>query len=305
MPFARPLVLALLCLSLAACNQRPVQPAEIASPANGADNSPPEQVVHRPVESQPAGREQGAPATVPRVVAPPQIVTAPPVAVNRTVLQQTEIRASTVPPKWSGVVLRLEFLFPEKHLRHTGTGFIVRDRADDCYLLTCAHLVDKKDWETRHSVTMRFMNNQKVIHSLGPSLYIGNPVDLKHLGSNGRPDMTHDFVIRSVVGNWARPLPLAPADPKVGDRVWAVGCEAGQPDSDEKLFPGEMVEVTGGGYTLKKRVTFNPRGFSGGPVVNQKGQVIGNVLAGGGDFISGATVGTIRRRLREKGIVID
>jgi hypothetical protein len=210
-----------------------------------------------------------------------------------------------VPPKWSGVVLRLEFLFPEKRMRHSGTGFIVRDRTGECYLLTCAHLVEKKDWESRHSVTMRFMNNEKVIYSMGPSLYIGTPVDLKQLSAHGRPDLTHDFVIRSVVGNWARPLPLAKADPKVGDRVWAVGCEMAKPISDEHLFPGEVVEVLGGGFTFKKLVAFDPRGFSGGPVINAQGQVIGNVLAGGGEFVSGATVGTIRQRLREKRIVLD
>jgi S1-C subfamily serine protease len=221
------------------------------------------------------------------------------------VAQATESRKPAIPPKWSGVVLRLEFVFPEKHLRHTGTGFIVRERSGNTYLLTCAHLVDKKEWESRHSVTMRFMNNETVIHSLGPSVYIGTPVDLKHLGSNGRPDMTHDFVIRSVVGNWARPLPLAKADPKPGEKVWAIGCESGKPASDEQLFAGEVVEVMGGGYTFKKHVAFDPRGFSGGPVVNRQGQVIGNVLAGGGDFVSGATVGTMRRRLAEKGIVVD
>jgi hypothetical protein len=149
------------------------------------------------------------------------------------------------------------------------------------------------------------MNNEQVTDSLGPSLYVGTPVDLKHPSANGRPDMTHDFVIRSVAGRWVRPLPLATTDPQVGDRVWAVGCEMGTPVSDEKLFEGEIVEVLGGGYTFKKHASFDPHGFSGGPVINRQGQVIGNVLAGGGDFVSGATVNTIRRRLAEKSIVID
>jgi hypothetical protein len=149
------------------------------------------------------------------------------------------------------------------------------------------------------------MNGSKVIDSFGSTLHVGKGVDLKHLGPDGRPDMTRDLVIRSVAGSWTQPLPLATADPVVGDWVWAVGLEPRQPLHNEKLFPCQVMSVVNGGFTMEKRVAFNPRGFSGGPVVNTRGEVVGNVIAGGTGSISGAIVSTIRRHLQAKGIAVD
>jgi hypothetical protein len=207
--------------------------------------------------------------------------------------------------KWSGVVLRLEFVFPEKGVRHCGTGFVIQDRTRQCYLMTCAHLIDDRDWQTRHSVFMRTMDGSRVIESFGLSLHFGNAVDLKHAGPHGRYNMTTDLVIRSVAGSWTHPLPLARTDPAPGDWVWVVGNESSSPPGPEKLFPGRVLEVSDGGYILEKAVPFNPRGFSGGPIVNRRGEVVGNVLAGGGKTVQGATVGTLRRRLTETGIKVE
>jgi hypothetical protein len=201
--------------------------------------------------------------------------------------------------------LRIEFFFPEKRSVHIGTGFIVQDRAKEKYLMTCAHLVDDHDWHARYNITMRTMRGDRRIESFGSSLHVGRAIDLTRRDADGRPDMTRDLVIRPAAGGWAHPLPLAAADPCIGDWVWAVGCEAAAPRSDEKLFPGKVTDVTNGGYTMRKCVRFDPRGFSGGPVVNQQGEVVGNVLAGGPIVVGGATVSTLRRRLKENGVTAD
>jgi hypothetical protein len=149
------------------------------------------------------------------------------------------------------------------------------------------------------------MRGDRRIESFGSSRHVGRSVDLKERLSNGQPDMTKDLVIRSAAGGWARPVSLASQDPKVGDWVWAVGCEAAAPASDEKLFLGRVSDVSEGGFTMQKHIRYNPRGFSGGPVVNQKGEVVGNVLAGGEDMVAGATVSTLRRRLKESGVDLE
>jgi S1-C subfamily serine protease len=212
---------------------------------------------------------------------------------------------STSAAEWSGVVLRLEFVFPERRIMHVGTGFVIEDRDGDHYLLTCAHLIADKDWRNRHSVKMHTMDGRRQIESLGSSLHVGTAVDLRHPGQGGQFDMTKDLVIRSVAGSWIRALPLADANPKVGEWVWAVGCESGGPPSNEKLFRGRVTAVADGGFTFTQHDRFNPRGFSGGPVVNRKGEVVGNLLAGKDQTVSGATVGAIRRRLKEVGIEVD
>ncbi|MBV9123877.1 MAG: hypothetical protein JO112_11010, partial [Planctomycetes bacterium] len=88
------------------------------------------------------------------------------------------------------------------------------------------------------------------------------------------------------------------------DWVWVVGLEFGQPPGNEHLYPGQVIELTHGGYVLKQLPPFEAQGFSGGPVVNSQGEVIGNVLAGSPGIISGATAGTLRGWLQQNGITL-
>jgi S1-C subfamily serine protease len=205
---------------------------------------------------------------------------------------------------WWGAALRIEFVFPEERRMMQGTGFIVQDAARNSYLMTCAHLAGHDAWENRISLRMRTFRGDRVFESLGSSLHVGTSIDVKHPRPNGRVDMTTDLVIRPVAGDWFRPMELAAEDPKVGDWVWAVGQEAGRPPGDEQLFLAKIVEVADGGYAAQKQDTFDPHGFSGGPIVNASGEVVGNVLAGGAKSINGATVTTLRRRLAESGVIL-
>lgn len=214
-------------------------------------------------------------------------------------------QAGRLDPQWTGRVLRVEFLLPGRRAVSLGTGFVIRDRSRQLYLLTCAHLLADKDWESRYAVRMRTMDGRRRIESLGSSVLVGRGVDLKHPRPDGWPDLTTDLVARAVDGGWAKPLVLAVKDPEVGEPVWAVGCEAHAPRSDERLFAGKVVRVKGGAFIFEMSEKFDPHGFSGGPVVNRRGEVVGNVVAGTETLVSGATVTALRRRLAEAGVVVD
>lgn len=214
----------------------------------------------------------------------------------------------TEPKPWSGVVLRLEFVDVEQRRVSGGTAFFIKGRSDQHYLLTCAHLIEEKKWRDLAGLNMHTMDNVKHIELFGPSLkkFVGSAVNLDKRSLGGLPDLTRDLVIQEFPdARWAKPLPLAAADPKLDDQVWVVGCEYGRPPSNENLYPGRIVRVSEGGYVLEKGVAFNPRGFSGGPVVNRKGEVVGNVLAATDRVILGATVSTLRKKLKENGISLE
>jgi hypothetical protein len=206
------------------------------------------------------------------------------------------------PQPWSGAVLRIEFSYPEKHFMGLGTGFVIRDQAGNDYLMTCAHLVNDGGWEARYRIRMRTMDNMRSIDDYGDTLHIGKSVDLQQPRGRGGPDMTQDLIVRSVAGDWMQPLRLAEQDPKVGDSVWVVGCEAKDPPHSERFYPVRIAGVGRGGYTARKLGTFDPRGFSGGPVINSAGLVIGNVLVGSESTVGGSVVTAIRRHLSEHGI---
>ncbi len=284
------LVIALVLILSAACNRPAATPL---------DKSPPSQKTEITAEDE---------ITPPPTSPPPRRATTPaprPLRASSPAPFPRQLPPSPSPFGWSGVVMRLEFYYPSQHICYLGTGFVVRDRAKADWLITCAHLIGEKAWQDRYQVTMRTMKGDRIIRSFGTTLHVGASVDVYHATRHGWPDMTQDLVVRLVAGEWVQPLPLAKADPQVGDWVWAVGCEAHRPPSDEHLFLGRIVEVADGAYVLKKQVDFVPGGFSGGPILNTRGEVIGNLLAGRGDLVSGATVSTLRRRLKAKGIVVD
>jgi S1-C subfamily serine protease len=198
--------------------------------------------------------------------------------------------------------LRIEFRYPEKHFMGLGTGFVIRDQSGNDYLMTCAHLVNDGGWDARYRIRMRTMDHARTIEDYGDTLHIGKSVDLQQVRGRGGPDMTQDLIVRSIAGDWMHPLRLAEQDPKVGDSVWVVGCEAKDPPHDEGFYPVRIVGVGRGGYTARKLGTFDPRGFSGGPVVNSAGVVVGNVLVGSDSNVGGSVVSAIRRHLAEHGI---
>jgi hypothetical protein len=206
------------------------------------------------------------------------------------------------PPPWSGVVLRIEFRYPEKRYVGFGTGFVIRDQSGNDYLMTCAHLVKDGGWEARYRIRMRTMDHTRSIEDYGDTLHIGKSVDLQQGRGRGGPDMTQDLIVRSVAGDWMQPLQLAEHDPKVGDCVWVVGCEAKDPPHDERFYPVRIAGIGRGGYTARKLGTFDPRGFSGGPVVNSAGLVVGNLLVGSESTVGGSVVTAIRRHLADHGI---
>lgn len=98
-------------------------------------------------------------------------------------------------------------------------------------------------------------------------------------------------------------LPLAAEDPKKNEWVWVAGLEGGQ-RGPQKLFRANVTGAESWGVTLRQEDRFQLRGFSGGPVLNAQGQVVGTILGGNEPTILCSKVGSLRKRLQEAGIQI-
>ena len=120
-------------------------------------------------------------------------------------------------------------------------------------------------------------------------------------------DMSQDVVAFALDANVPLGvLPLAKTNPAVGTRVWAVGREYKDHGATAKLYGGTITEVKATNIVMEEDTPFEGRGFSGGPVVNAQGQVIGTVIGGGkiyGHAVSLLNpVESIRRHLQTAGI---
>jgi len=84
-------------------------------------------------------------------------------------------------------------------------------------------------------------------------------------------------------GNAIMPLTPRLSKPLKGERFELIGCEYSDSDCHQRRYFATMDSWEGGQILLKSEVDFTPSGFSGAPVLDSKGYVIG-LLSGGGKF---------------------
>jgi hypothetical protein len=131
--------------------------------------------------------------------------------------------------------------------------------------------------ESVQSVTLYDMDYGRRVASAGKELIRdGKAMDFK--STDCSPDVVA-FTLQSHVPLGS--LPLAKQNPSMGIRVWAVGREYSDKGSSAKLYAGTVVESNDSHITVKEAVPFEGRGFSGGPVINARSEVVGTYLASG------------------------
>lgn len=179
-----------------------------------------------------------------------------------------------------------------------GTAFVVRGKTGQLYMLTAAHVMDDAaEWQQVRGVALREMAGADVARVKGSPLFIGKPFD-----TGGAPS---DLVIWPLVdGANVTPLKLAAEDPKTNEWLWAIGQEMGS-KGPQKLYRCKVVGTDAGGITLVQHDRFEMRGFSGGPIVNAKGEVVGSLLAGRSPDMMMSAVSSIRQRLAEARVEVD
>jgi hypothetical protein len=98
-------------------------------------------------------------------------------------------------------------------------------------------------------------------------------------------------------------LPLAAESPAFGDWVWLVGDVFDHEPQTQRLFPGRIVaRPTGGALRVLFRPAFELRAFSGAPLINARGELVGLLIGGAEGIASANPVEAIRARLAESGI---
>jgi len=176
-----------------------------------------------------------------------------------------------------------------------GTGFVVADAAGKKYLLTAAHLMDDaKEWGTVQSVALNAMEGGELARGTGRPLLIGRSFDESNCGE--------DLVIWPLAdGAKATPVKLAADDPKKNEWLWAVGQEP-RASGPQKAYRCKVTGTTMGGLALVQHDKFEMMGFSGGPLFNANGEVVGSVLGGRGRDMIVSRVSGIRKKLAAAGV---
>lgn len=205
--------------------------------------------------------------------------------------------------EWPGVVLRPVFVgdaikvFP-------GNGFVIKASNGKHYAISAAHLLSDDHWNEVRRVEFMTTDGKTVARAVGQPLFRGKQSE--YHPSDDKRDVTMDLVVWEIETTGpVRALKLAKLNAEEGDKAWIVGRMHKDLLGKEKLYPAEMVDVRPDHYWLKRKFDFDPHGFSGGPVVNSKAEVVGNVIAGGDNHVTGASVKHLRAKLKQLNIPID
>jgi S1-C subfamily serine protease len=208
------------------------------------------------------------------------------------------VEVPPTPPKLGQVAYRPTFTFTKGRPASAGTAFVVKAKSGDKYLLTAAHLFGPEEWKTVKEVSLATMAGGPVGKSEGAPRYIG-----EEMNTNVSPPTTEkDLAVwKLAAGDTTVPLPLAERVPNT-NRLWVVGAEVGKPGGQKTFECKPQTFYPRGTTIFKQTEPVVLRAFSGGPIINNEGKAVANLLGGGEGQIIGASAEQIRQRLAENGI---
>ena len=191
----------------------------------------------------------------------------------------------------SDMALRPRFYFDGASAKSAGTAFVVADLSGKLYLCTAAHLMeDDAEWRRVRGVTLRHFGKGPIVAKSE-----GRPASIGKGFSDA--DASTDLVVWPLAeGANVTPLRLATEDLKRNEWAWVIGED---PDKAGRQYRYRC-KVTGaarGGFTLEKYDPFDSRGFSGCPIVNANGDVVGSLLGGNSSVVLASFASSIRARL--------
>jgi hypothetical protein len=232
---------------------------------------------------------------------PPSIVTAQ--AIISAPIHTTT--ASTRPV----VVLPLlteRFIYPidlervDNHQHRQANAFCIQWGAGRRYLVSHASILTQNDWQQVSRVSLTGRDNLRVPLEVKP-LYLGTYTEDHQPNLLTNPDLGLDLVV------WSMPdiligtgLSLASTSAVPGEDVWIVALP-GKNTNAQSHFHSRVLEHSDKALSIQPLDRVPLDQIIGSPVINQRGEVLGNVLGGNDLTLIGAGFQGIKHRLKTIG----
>lgn len=199
--------------------------------------------------------------------------------VTESPLVSSEIWASKPPEQWPQVVLTNEASFRGHTPLHGASAFLVEEKGHRLIGATARHLLGENGG-VAPVVQDAELDAVLTSWTVFPRTQRNRTAQIAGLGANPLPSRNYDWLLLKLAPGQtelpATPLHLRPTPVGIGETVHLVGVAYSEPNVSQKVYSGK---VTARAYGDRFRYDIAPpvdiRGFSGAPILDDHGLVVG------------------------------
>jgi hypothetical protein len=184
----------------------------------------------------------------------------------------------------------------EPERKHTNS-FCLRTSTGQKYLVSHASILMKGGWEEVTTISIPGWAGKQAVAVERKPLYLGPFAEDNQPNMLLNPDLGFDLVIWPMPATILVPgLLLASKDSPPGENVWLIGSFDPRTNA-RPLYHCRVLKMSQNELTVQTVDQVAIEKTIGLPVVNQKGELIGSVLGGNDQVLTGASASALKRRL--------
>ena len=180
--------------------------------------------------------------------------------------------------EWPQIVLTNEAEFDGHSSLQGASSFLIKTDDDRVLAATAAHLIGTAGG-VEPEIPIYQLTSKIRSWKMFPRTVPDDSVEVNSLGVQGLDNENLDWLILSIKNTDplpAYPLKLRKEPVRVGETVFLIGCPYIERDCKQNLYTGTITERAYGDrfrYDIEPPVDI--RGFSGAPIIDEKGYVVG------------------------------
>lgn len=182
--------------------------------------------------------------------------------------------------EWPQIVLTNYAIFNGHSPLMGASSFLIKTDDDRVLAATAAHLIGSAGGVVP-TIPINQLTQKIQSWKMFPRTMPDDLVEIISLGINGLEDNDHDWLILSIKNSNqlpSLPLKLRRQPVRVGETIYLIGCPYIEQDCKQNIYTGIIKErAFGNCFRFNIDTPVNLSGFSGAPIIDEKGYIVGIV----------------------------
>ena len=200
-------------------------------------------------------------------------------AISQSANLEAEPWMKTPNKNWPQILLTNKALFKGHSDLGCASGFLIKT-ATGVLACTAKHVIEEAGGCTNPPIDAKNLNKVLMSWKMFPRAVVKDTVTLERLLN---PGTSRDILLFTVKSANKKVFALSPSleEPVADQKLFMIGCEYRDKACNQRVYQGRFLHLNEGQWVMTGPKSVDLTGFSGAPVLNEKGHVIGLVSAGG------------------------